>query len=296
MTTIYIIIILLCRIVQAIFNKQTSQNIGSTRTLIKYITFSNTVSSLLGLCVIIAEGKGFRINLLTVIISAFSGLSLYALNCCCIYAMKGGTVSLCSMFSTAGMIIPILAGIFLFNKPMSIMQWLGVAIFMVSSYLLIGNSRDIFKGFSIKTFFLLIGSMFANGLTMLAQQLFTAYVPDGNVTVFSFLSFSIIAILSPLAIIFTKDKKVDDELKHKFLPRPLIICGLFLATAVFIINQLVTICTLTVSPAVLFAFVSMGATIISTVVAAIMYKEPLTVKAILGVVLGITALFIIKMF
>ena len=45
-----------------------------------------------------------------------------------------------------------------------------------------------------------------------------------------------------------------------------------------------------------FAFVSGGSTIISTLVAAIMYKEPLTIKSVSGVILGIAALGIIKIF
>ena len=296
MESIFIAIILLCRVVQAIFGKRASNSVDCPRTLTKYVTVSNAISAFWGLILILIEGNGFKLDLLTILIAAFSGITLYASSCFSVYAMKGGTVSLCSMFGTAGMIIPMLAGIFLFGIPVHAMQWLGIIVFMVAAYLLIDNSKNIFSGFKLKTLFLLIGSMLANGATMLAQQLFTAYVPNGNITTFSFLSFAIIALLSSLSVIFPGNKSQSDSRQLRFLPKELKVCAFFLATAVFIINQLATICTKTVSPAILFAFVSGGSTIISTLVAAIMYKEPLTIKSVSGVILGITALGIIKIF
>ena len=212
------------------------------------------------------------------------------------YAMKSGTISLNSMFSTAGMLVPLIAGIFLFGEPIRPMQWAGVGVFMISACLLIGSSKDIFNGFSIKTFFLLIGSMLANGGTMLAQQMFTSYVPDGNITVFSFLSFGIIALLTHITSFFMgRHKEAVGETKDK-PSKTLIICAFFLAVAVFVINQLATLSTALVSPVILFTFINGGGTIISTIVAAIVYNERLTKKSVAGVVLGIISLVIVKMF
>ncbi len=294
MATLYIIIILLFRVVQAFYNKSSSNEIKNIPMLIGYNAYKHTISATLGLLLIIIAGNGFKINLLTVIIALFSGLSLFASSFCGIYAMKSGTVCLSSIFGTAGMIIPIIAGVLLFNKPVSTMQFVGLVIFFVAVYLLIGASKKIYENFTYKTLLLLIGVLISNGCTMFAQQLFTTYVPDGDVSVFSFISFGIIAIMS--AIIYKSSTTTPKAKEENRLNKRLLTCGIALATAVFVINQFATISTKLISPIILFTFINGGGTIISTIVAAIVYKEKISKKSAIGIILGVVSLIIIKAF
>ena len=295
MVGFYIFIILLFRVVQALFSKRSSLEIKTLTMLVGYNSFKNLISAVLGLILIFIGGVSFKLEPLTVLIAAFSGISLFASGCCGIYAMKSGTVSLNSMFSTAGMIIPIVAGALLFNKPVAPLQLVALGLFFISAYLLIGASKLVYSNFSCKTLLLLLGSMIANGCTMLAQQMFTTYVPKVNVCTFSFLSFGIIAVLSGIfyAILFSVKKKEKEDTK---LSKTLIICGIALAVSVFVINQLATISTSLVSPVILFTFINGGGTIISTLVAAIVYREKISTKTAFGIIIGIVSLVIIKMF
>lgn len=297
MAVLYISIILLCRVIQALFNKRSSNEIKNIPMLIGYTSFKNAISAFLGIIIVLMAGSGFRADLLTVLIASFSGIALFSSAFCSIYAMKSGTVSLCSMFGTAGMIVPLMAGIFLFDKPISIMQWLCVALFFISAWLLIGSSQKIYTNFSMKTLLLLVGVMLSNGGTMLAQQMFTAYVPDGDVSVFSFLSFGIVAAAGGIVFIcMNKNKSSKFKEQENDTKKILIICGISLAVAVFIINQLATLSTELLPPVILFTFINGGGTIISTVVAAIVYREKITKRSAAGVILGIISLIGIKMF
>lgn len=295
MAALYIGIILVFRVVQAVFNKRSSIEIKNVPMLIAYNSYKNAISAFLGLFLILIAHNGFKVNALTVLISILSGISLFLSGFFSIYAMKSGTVSLTSMFGTAGMLIPIIAGAVFWGQKISYLQIVGLIIFFISAYLLIGVSKSTYKNFSYKTVLLLIGSLVFNGCTMLSQQLFTRYVPKGDVSVFSFLSFGIIAILS--AIVYSalgiKGKGKNESIK---LSKIALLCGVALAISVFIINQLATLSTALVSPIVLFAFINGGGTIISTVVAAIIYKEKITKRAIVGVALGVIALIMIKAF
>ena len=297
MATIYISIILLFRVVQAIFNKRSSNQVKSIPMLVGYTSFKMAISAFLALFLIIVSGNGFKIDFLTFLIGTFSGVTLFLATFFSIYSMKSGTVSLSSMFGTAGMLVPLFAGIFLFNQPIRAMQWVGVAIFFVSAFLLAKSSKQTYSNFSFKTIFLLIGSMLANGGTMLAQQFFTAYVPDGDVSVFSFISFGVLALLGAIVfiILYFKNKNCKSPTEIK-LSKSLVICGIALAIAVFVINQLATISTALVAPVILFTFINGGGTVISTVVAALMYKEKLSLYTVLGVIIGIVSLIIIKIF
>lgn len=300
LATVYILIILLFRVVQAVFNKQSSNEMRSVRTLMVYSTYRMAISAVLGLVLILIAGNGFRIDGLTVLIATFSGLMLFVASACSLYCMKSGTVSLDSMFGTAGMLIPMLAGIFLFDQPVRPLQWVGVAVFFVSAWLLVRSSKKTYSNFSFKTALLLAGSLLSNGATMLAQQLFTAYVPDGDVSAFSLISFGVLAVLCgavSLVMLLRQRKVAPAAWRDDFkLSKNLLICGVALAVAVFVINQLATVSTALVSPVILFAFINGGGTIIATVVAAVLYKEKLSVSSTVGVLLGIASLLMIKLF
>ena len=291
----YILILLLLRIVQAFFYKRSSNGIKNIVALVGYNAFKNSISAALGVLLVIVARVGFRVDFLTLLFATCSGLSIFFSGVCGIYAMKSGTVSLNSMFSTAGIIIPILAGVVFLAKPVKPMQIVGLAVFFLSAYFLIGASKTIYTNFTYKTLLLLMGTMVAEGCTMLAQQMFTIYVPGGDVSVFSLLSFGIIAVLSTIfcGILVVKEKPQKGTV---ILTKQLIVCGVVLATAAFIMNQLVTICTKTVPPAILFTFANGGGTILSTVVAAIVYKEKITRKTVVGIILGVVSLVIIKAF
>lgn len=147
-------------------------------------------------------------------------------------------------------------------------------MFFVSAFLLLKSSKDTYNNFSVKTVLLLIGTLVSNGGTMLMQQMFTHYLPDGDVTLFSFISFATVAVLGLPAILLIKPKQNNEgTTQENKLTKALIIYGIALAVALFIINQFATLCTVLVSPVILFTFINGGGTIISTIVAAILYKE-----------------------
>lgn len=298
MATLYISVILLCRVIQAIFSKRTSNEITGFPLLIKYTTFTKSVSALFALALLIISDNTLRINTLTVLISVLSGLTLFFSSFCSIYGMKSGTVSAVSMFGTAGLLIPLIAGAVLFDQKINLFQWLGVAIFFASAYLLMKSSKDTYSNFSIKTALLLIGALVSNGGTMLMQQMFTQYIPEGDVSLFSFISFASVAVLGLPLIPAMKGKSngESDNSKGDKMTKRLILYAVSLAVALFIINQFATLSTAMVSPVILFTFINGGGTIISTVVAAILYREKLTKKTTAGVLLGIVSLVLIKAF
>lgn len=292
MGSIYIAIILMCRVAQHLCNKRTSNQVNGLTCFLKYGAFRNILSGILGLLLIIVAGNGFKCNTLTLLISMFSGLMMVFSTGFSLATLKNGTVALSSMFSTAGILIPCIAGVFLFDKPISAGQIFGVLLFFIASYFLLSSSKKIYSGFSIKTFFLLIGLMLTEGFTMLSQQAFAFYIPDGDVSVFSFLSFSTLGVIMLAAIPIMSKTAKQDESSH--LTHSLLFLGTILSIAVFIINQLATLASSIVPPAILFTFINGGSTIIGSIVAALCFKEKFTVRSVIGIVLGVVALIIIK--
>lgn len=292
MGTIYIAIIMVCRIVQHLCNKRTSSSINNMPCFFKYSAFRNLLSGSLGLVLILISRKGFNCDTLTFLISAFSGMMLLLSAGFSILALKSGTVALSSMFGTAGLLVPCVAGIFLFGKPMSAGQWCGVGLFFIAAYFLISSSSRIYSKFSFKNLLILLGLMLTNGLTMLAQQMFTFFVPHGDVSLFSFFSFSIVGVFMLIISLVSMKNHGDDE-SAKLSPK-LLGLGSILSVAVFIINQLATLSTAIVPPVILFTFINGGSTIIGAIVAAVCFHEKLTLRSITGIILGVLSMIIIK--
>ena len=191
MIYVYLLSILIARVVQAVFSKMSSNKAGNIAVTVRYTAYQYTLSAVLGLVLVLGSLSELKIDLPTAAIALLSGASLFFSTFFSIYGMKSGTVSLVSMFSTAGLLVPVAAGVFLFDQPVSLLQGVG--------------------------------------------------------------------------------------------------------TAVFVINQFATKLTALLPPVFLFTFINGGGTVISTLVAAAMYKEKLSVYSILGVIIGIGAMVIIKL-
>ncbi len=298
MVVIYILVIMLMRVLQSLFNKRAVMTIpNGVRPYVSYIMISKLFASVFGLISVLLSGNLSGVNLQAVIIASCSGICLAINSICGIKALEGGTIVLNSLFGTAGLLIPCILGIFMFNEPMSFMQVICIGILFCSAVLLINSSKSIFDKFSKSTLFYLIGHFLSNGLVMFCQKLFGKLQPDGNVSMFSFLTFLIPTLVLSVVLLFIKaEDGSESKSPIKILPKKLFGYAVILAFAVFIVQQFVTLLTPLVSSAVLFTFVNGGATVIAAIVGAVVYKERITVKSAAGIILGVVALICIKVF
>ena len=140
---------------------------------------------------------------------------------------------------------------------------------------------------------MLILNLLANGAVMVVQKLFALKVPDGNVSLFSFLSFGLNAaiLFAVFCVLSIKDRR-----RPQLLSKKLYLFGALLAAAIFTINLLVTVLARTVESVVLFTVSSAMSIIITSVVGAVFFKEKLTLRNIFGTVLEIGAVLIINFF
>ncbi len=286
-------IIMLMRVVQSVYNKKACQILpDGPKNYVFYIMIMNYLSAGFAVLLLVGGRNFSGFNAQAVLIAACSGVFLALNSLCGIIALQGGTIVLNSVFSTAGLIVPCVLGIFTFNEPMSYVQIGCIAILLVAAVLLIDSSKKIYNGFSVKTLVGLIGSMVTNGMVMFCQKLFGESQPEGNVSLFSMLTFLIPAIVLNIVYIFMP----RDHKDAPAFPKKLVLYAAYLAFAVFIIQQFVTLLTPMLSSAVLFVLVNGGATVISAVVGMALYKEKITLKSSFGIILGIMSLVIIKFF
>lgn len=291
---IFLIIILLLRVPQNFSSKKTSGLVTNSQSYFLYGTYSYTLAGLIAFVMLLFDGmSGF--SLPAVGISALGAVSLAVSLFCSIEALKSGVMVLAAMAGSAGLLLPCIAGIFMFNEPMKPMQFIGIALLIFSGWLLIGYSKEQTGSFTPRTLLLLIGSMLSNGSVMLAQKMFSKYLPDTSVSIFSFLTFGLIGIGMFIGLVPSLLSQ-SGRAKIAAVPKPVFLYGTISSIILLAINQLATLAGRNVPSAIMFPINDGGATIITAITAAILFKEKLTVRSVCGLILGIGSLIVINLF
>ncbi len=289
--------ILVLRIVQSITGKSCSKYAPKeSRGMLLYMSIRMGLSAAFAVIALWIGGISWEmisdISGMGWWIAIATGAALTISSCCSLLAMQGASVALSSLFSTAGLLVPTLSGIVLFDQQVSWGQWMGIGCLFCAAVLLASSSKITNGKITLKTFLLLVGSMLANGSTMLLQTLYKAWVPEGNVSLYSFLQFGIPAIALLLASLGWKKRDNADCPK---IEKNLLGYTILASAAVFGISQISTLASAFIPGAVLFPISDGGHTIIAAIVAAVLFKEKLTVRSVCGVMIGVAGLVMIKL-
>ncbi len=289
--------ILLLRVVQSITSKSCSKLMPSDFVgVANYMSVRMALSALGAVALLLIGGNVIdsfnNMPLVGWLISVATGFTIATSSICSLLVLKNASVVLGSLFGAAGLLVPTISGIFLYNQSVSFGQWAGIVLLFIAAILLSLSSGKTNGKITFKTILLLTGSMLANGLTMLLQTLFKSNAPNGNVSLYSFLQFVIPAVFLFFVSSFCSLRKKE---KLPRISRKLFIYTLFAALALLGISQISTIASEFIPVAVLFPISDGGGTVISAIVAATMFKEKFTVKSSLGVIIGISGLVMIKL-
>lgn len=290
----YLLIILLLRLPQNMFNKKTSSMVCGAAPYFAYGAYRYLLSGAFALLMMLLGGFP-TISLEAFAISAIGAAALGLNLFCGMEALKSGAMVIASMASAAGLLLPCIMGIFLFDESLSIWQLAGVLILILAGWMLAGYSRSVTGSFTPRTFLLLIGSLISNGMIMVAQKMFSKYLPDTSASVFSLLAFGLVGIGMGIGLLGQlPDKKKRGEIAQ--LPKSLWLYGAGLSAILFVINQLATIAARVIPSAIMFPLGDGGAMIISALTGAAFFGEKITKKSAAGLILGIVALIIINLF
>ena len=291
----YFLIILLLRLPQNLFNKRSSGIVKGAPAYFAYGAYRYLLSGGMALVLLLFAGGFSGVSLKALAISAIGAVALGSNLFFGLEALKSGAMVLSSMAGSAGLLLPCVFGIFMFDEPMSLMQLFGILLLILSGWLLIGYSKKLKGSFTPRTMLLLIGSMLSNGFTMVAQKMFSKYLPDVSVSVFSFLAFGLVGVGMCVGLVPQLTKKEKRE-EIRELPKALWFYGAGLSTILLIINQLATIAAKVIPSAIMFPINDGGATIITALTGAVVYKEKLTARSVAGLALGIASLIVINLF
>lgn len=274
---------MLIGVVCGISMQQISQKIYSTRNGAGSFFFS-AVSAFCAMLFFITVSVGklsFNTEILTYSL-AFA--AAYAASIIGLFlAIKSGPLSLTSLFTSYSLIIPTAYGIVMLDEAIDMFVVLGIVLLLISLSLVNGNCQDKEKRASAKWILFVLLSFFGNGLCTVIQKIQQQSFAGEYKSEFMIVALGIVAILL-LFLTLVYDKKVwKSSLKSAGVW--CVLCGLCNG----IVNLLVMLLTNRMNVSIMFPLISAGGIIITYFVSQYVYKETLTNRQKIGVLLGVIA-------
>ncbi len=220
------------------------------------------------------------ISIYTVTVGAIYGFCLYFSQLFLIKAMNEGNTSITTLFYSCGFLGPTFVSVFLYNEKITPLQITGIILILVSFVITVEGKGKT----SLKWLIFVFSALICNAFAGSCQKIFgmSDYKPEQSAFMITvFLTGSIVSLF------FVP--------KHKFsLPsKGFIKTSSASGITLGLVNNLNVYLAKVLPGSIAFPCVNSGGIIFSALIARIMIKEKLSVKKLIGVVIGITAICII---
>ncbi|WP_438961285.1 EamA/RhaT family transporter [Nonlabens sp.] len=201
-------------------------------------------------------------------------------------SQKNG-LSVAAVASKMSLVIPVIAGFWLYNESVGWIKILGILLALVSVYLSSVKSKSglkLDKGLLILPVLLFLGSGIIDTTLKYAEK---THVPDGEEPLFSAVCFAMAFVVGIAVLIY-------EVFKGRFLKINSVIAGIALGipnyfSIFFIIKALKS----GMESSILFPINHVGTVLLTTLFGLLIFKERLIFKNYLGIVLAIIAILVI---
>ena len=294
---LFMAISLLAGVVKGYCGKRTSGYVNGYRGAMLANTVRMILCTLIGVILIIAGGNAEQLKPTPAIlaISALSGVTTSVFVVCWLISVKKGAYMMLDVFLMLGVLVPIVAGRFVFGETIKLTQWIGIGVLIIAVVIMCSYNNSIKEKMSISALVMLIVCGAANGLTDFSQKLFVKQLSDVPISVFNFYTYVFsAAVLAVFLIIFSvKEKSQGKEETASGLKR---IFGYIavMSVCLFANSYFKTMAAGYLDSAQLYPLNQGLGLILSSVMSAVFFHERLTLKCIIGLVLSFAGLIIIN--
>lgn len=259
-----------------------------------YINFIRMVLCIaVGFFVVAFESiSGFKVDLVTLLITALSGISTAMFVVFWIISVRRGAYVMLDVFLMLGVGVTIALCRIFFDEPIFINQYIGFLLLLLASAIMCSYSASVKNKFTLKSFLTLLFCGIFNGLTDFSQKLFINYSPEGSVGVFNFYTYIFAAfVLLTFYFIFKHRDYAQNDGKSKNI----FIYVLIMAICLFANSFFKTLAAKYIDSAILYPLSTGAALILSVIMASVFFEEKVTSKCVIGVAIAFISLIIINL-
>lgn len=265
----------------------------------KDAVFSNMIRMFL--CIIIGFGfvivqngiGSLLVDTKTLLISLMSGVFTSLFVVTWLLLVKKGAYMTLDVFLTIGVIIPLALCYVFYGEKVTLMQILGLGILLVAVCVMCSYNNSIKEKINASTLGLLLLCGASSGLADFSQKLYIKETVVPKISVFNFYTYVVSFVVLVLVYLFAKNKDKQTASDSKKLFKSIWGYIFVMSLCLFLNSYFKTMAALHLDSAQLYPINQGAALILSSVMAAIFFKERINIKSIIGMILTFIALIII---
>ncbi len=209
------------------------------------------------------------------------------------------SVSFMTLCHSAGMIIPCIVGHFIWSEKLGLVSLFGVVL-TIASVVLLKDGKKTGKRLTLKGALCGLAVFLSSGGVMITQKMMGIYFSEQSVSAYNFYSFASCATIL-LACMAVSEKKKKASLfaptkatSSKSIKIKITLCALGSAVALCLISLVMTGLAGAVPSVILFPMFNGSGIILVCIGSIFVFKEKMSVKQIIGLLVGVAGLCVIN--
>jgi drug/metabolite transporter (DMT)-like permease len=252
----------------------------------------NAVSSLIAAVVLLCWGRFGTLSIFTLVLGVAFGAVTALQGITNIAALQVGPMSYTSVIISFSTLISALSGVMFFDERLDWPQIVGIVL-MLASFVLATKNDGNEKKANLKWIFLCLIAFIATGGIGVMQKAHQSSTFKDELNAFLIVAFVSSAIICAIFSTILKKREsrfVGEKAKEKKSKKQVwLLLGIMIASGVCVAvnNKFNLYLSGVMDSAVFFPIVNGGGLVLTTIVAVLLFKEKLTIKQWIGVVIGI---------
>ena len=232
----------------------------------------------------------------TLIFGALMGIMSFIFQFFYITAFARGKTSITMVINNFSMLIPMLFSVIMFNESFGYIKIIATVLVIVSFFLTVkddpekADGKVNSRGFDWIWLACTLIALFSGGIASCSQKWYAAVAVDFQVLEFVSISYITASIISAvtIGIMGIKDKKIDVK-----PTRPMLISGCLAGVVLGLFQCLFTFAPSVLDGTVLYPAYNCGASVLMTVVGAVIFKERCSIRQYIGIGIGAFAIVLL---
>ncbi len=254
----------------------------------------NSILSVITLIVIALFMGGLGVpSLYTVVIGTAYGMATALGAVFTLLALESGPLSYTTVITSCSMVIPALSGLF-FGETVSLFQYIGIGIMILSFVLAVDTKGNQNNGTNLRWFVYSMLSFLFCGSVGVMQKIHQNSPHKNELSAFLIIAFLVSAIYSLVMIFYYKKSQgASITVTQPAKRNKLILICLIIGIGFAFCNQINMYLSGVMASIIFFPVVNGGCMILTASVGLFFFKEKLSPKQMVGLVLGVIAMLLL---
>lgn len=256
-----------------------------------------TLCVLMGVAILLVNGdiSGLAASRDTILIGAVCGISTAVGVIVWMVSLKYRAYMLMDVFGSVGVVVPLIFGQILFHESISLVQWFGYLLIIIAAWVMMSYNTSIKGTMSTGAFIILVLHGLSSGIIELCQKMFAMSNSGDSISVFNIYTYFFAGIiLFVLYFIFKRNSPREQTEKSHIIPKGVFKYIFIMSVALFGASYFNTKAAELLSSVQLFPLNQGAMLVCSSLMASIFFKEKITHKCVIGIIMVFMGLIIIN--